>query len=266
MIFANGLKIEPTIFPDGTSQVWKLPPSLNSPTSLHIDWRFENEAELFHLMSLITLCTNRDRNIRLTLHVPYLPYARQDKEITNNKTFNLHVFAEFINAIGFERVTAVDVHNKKLTGELIRNFKNLSVSHIHLNLLSLFPEATVVYPDRGARERYILPDFVRDEILFYKIRDQESGKILGHELDVELSSLAPKVKEFLILDDICDGGATFLSVARELRKLNPTAKIILFITHGIFSRGLSPFIKEEITVYTTNSLMKNASYERMFFV
>ena len=48
----------------------------------------------------------------------------------------------------------------------------------------------------------------------------------------------------LIVDDICDGGGTFIPLAKKLK--NAGAKTVtLYVTHGIFSKGLDP-LKEHI--------------------
>ena len=60
-----------------------------------------------------------------------------------------------------------------------------------------------------------------------------TGKILGtHVHATDLSGLTA-----VITDDICDGGATFIGIAKELRRLN-CHKVVLYVTHGIFSKGI----------------------------
>jgi len=54
-------------------------------------------------------------------------------------------------------------------------------------------------------------------------------------------------KDYIIIDDICDGGATFINIAKELKnKFNKDTqpKIYLIVTHGIFSQGLLQVIYE----------------------
>ena len=56
MIKFNGIIVRPTIFPDGTSQVWKLANlSEDDDAENHILWEFEDEAEIFHLAQLVEL-------------------------------------------------------------------------------------------------------------------------------------------------------------------------------------------------------------------
>ena len=56
----------------------------------------------------------------------------------------------------------------------------------------------------------------------------------------------------IITDDICDGGYTFIKVAEQL-KAKGASKVILFVTHGIFSKGLDVFEGLIDHVYTTTS-------------
>ena len=55
MLLLNGQPVPVTIFPDKTSQVWKLPESTFDSKKQNVFWQFENESELFHLAQLQNL-------------------------------------------------------------------------------------------------------------------------------------------------------------------------------------------------------------------
>lgn len=55
--------------------------------------------------------------------------------------------------------------------------------------------------------------------------------------------------DILIVDDICDGGATFLKIAKEL----PNTNLYLYVTHGIFSKGLGDLSRYFIKIFSTDS-------------
>ena len=61
-----------------------------------------------------------------------------------------------------------------------------------------------------------------------------------------------KGKIAIISDDICDGGMTFIGIAKALRALN-CEHIVLYVTHGIFSKGLSVFDGLIDQIFTTTS-------------
>lgn len=257
MIKINNYILTPTIFPDGTSQVWKLPKEILKAQDHSIIWNFEHEREIIDLLSLNKLL---NFSKRIILHIPYLPYARQDKEISNDKTWNLRLFANLINRMECDLVTTVDVHNSELTENLFINFKNIEVGYLHEKLIKELNPDYIVYPDLGAKIRYKI-DYVKS-LVFCKTRDQLTGNIIGHEIshkDSYIKYHAPQNGEkFLIIDDIIDGGATFISLAKKLRKENKDITIYLFGTHGIFSKGRSILHDAGIEkIFTTNSLLKN---------
>lgn len=245
--------VRPTIFPDGTSQVWQLPDEMLNQKEYKIVWNFAEEREIFDITNLAMLLM-RNPDAYIHLHIPYLPYARQDKDVNNSSTFSLHTFAHIINSCNFDLVTAVDVHNPFKTSQLIKNFENITVDHIQQGIMDRWCADCLVYPDHGATGRYKHYNF--PFTYFDKVRNQTTGEIEGlqcHELNSVKNS-----KMFLILDDICDGGRTFIEVAKVLKELVPDCKIVLFVTHGIFSKGKEVLYNAGISdVFTTNSLMNN---------
>jgi ribose-phosphate pyrophosphokinase len=260
-------ELKPTIFPDGTSQVWKLPEWIFEFKELDITWNFENEREVLDLLSLRELLSEQD----WSLHIPYLPYARQDKEITNNSTFNLFMFAKLINSLDCNEVTVVDVHNPQTTALAINNFKNIEVTALHQLIIAETKPDYLVFPDLGAKERYHIGELSKlPRLIGYKERDQLTGNITGHTLSyrdphmdmtiqyANMATIAKPGQRFLIIDDLCDGGATFISVASKIRSQVPGVIIDLYVTHGVFSKGREHLLTNGINnIYTTNSLLKN---------
>ena len=59
-------------------------------------------------------------------------------------------------------------------------------------------------------------------------------------------------RRILIVDDICDGGGTFLGLAQELKAKN-AGNLYLAVSHGIFSRGFEDLEKVFTKIYTTDS-------------
>jgi ribose-phosphate pyrophosphokinase len=109
-----------------------------------------------------------------------------------------------------------------------------------------------VSPDAGAEKKIFA--FAKElgfenVVRAGKVRDVSSGKITGTEVYVPEPALYKTDKDFLIVDDICDGGRTFIELAKKLRPMT-TGKIKLLITHGIFSKGIEVFdgIIDEVLV------------------
>ncbi len=236
MIKVNDIEIVPTIFPDGTSQVWKIPEELRR-RHVFIEWDFQHEGEIMHLAQLQTLLGAWGVNANLTMR--YLPYARQDKTPGNGQTFALHAFARLINELNFCKVSALDPHSAE-AGKLIKNFHAINPRPFIEMAKRLCAASAICYPDTGASLRHgLLGD---REIICQKVRDEATGRIL--EFNIGTESVADE--RVLIVDDICDGGATFILAADALIAAG-AAKICLYVTHGIFSRGLAPLLDAGIT-------------------
>lgn len=253
--------LNPTIFPDGTSQIWKLPEEILSRKEFFITWNFEAEREIIDLYSFKALFSLS--NVYIHLHIPYLPYGRQDKGISNDTTFNLYVFAELINGLEFQKVTTVDAHSVMFKA-MIRNSENISVTNIHQKVIEDFRTTYVVFPDKGSMDRYGKELSHMRTIYCEKTRDQATGNITGNKVHLPSEPRHPEWpsiddgSRLLIVDDICDGGATFICVAKSLREIHSNITVGLFVTHGIFSKGRQHLLDNGIDkIYTTNSLSKN---------
>lgn len=226
MITLNGHKIYPTIFPDKTSQCWKIDKEFFYDGENTVRWEFENEAEFMHLAQLKILL-DIGYGFKTTLELPYLPYARQDKAITNESTFALYPFALLLNSLGFVKVCVFDPHNTELTARLIDRVE-ITMPDVSLLLKKL--KAEVVYPDLGAWGRYSTNG---DKSLYFeKKREPLTGNITGFKV-------IGKVKHvnYLIQDDLADGGRTFIEVAKVLYQKG-AKEVHLYVSHGIFSKGL----------------------------
>lgn len=233
MISLHGNSINTTIFPDNTSQVWNCYiPDTNKYTNLEILWEYERESELFHLAQYVTLLYNEGFK-DISLKVPYLPYARQDKDISNDNTFALHVFAMMLNSMWFTDVFTYDVHSEKAF-DLIRNLINIPIDEfIYYAIMDSNPDI-ILFPDKGALNRYSKLGNLKgfEKVYCSKNRDQKTGYIKEMIINGNLSN-----KNILIIDDICDGGMTFKLISEKAKQLK-AKNIDLYITHGIFSKGL----------------------------
>lgn len=245
MIKLNGVEVKPTIFPDKTSQVWKIS-ELNNAL-FHIEWEFENEAELFHLIQLVYLIRSSSIGVSpvIGLRMNYFPYARQDKKVSNTSTFALYPFLEVLGNLGFSYVESIDVHNEDAIRDIsyVINLKNYTTEQEIRDTMACCNTDTILFPDLGAArryEKYNLGSKVQ-KIIGDKLRDQQTGQIMRYEiLSVDDSDTLGNV---LIVDDLCDGGGTFILAARVLREFSTVKNIDLFTSHGIYSKGVN-YLKE----------------------
>ena len=190
-----------------------------------------NSDEIMLLMLLAD--TFRHRNIYLELL--YTPYARQDRRTSHVEPFSLRAFAKMINTCGFKRVTVYDPHSD-VTAALIDNIfvvKRLELVKKHYGELHF--DAVIVSPDAGAMKtnNEIANHFKLPHIVATKKRDVQTGEITETQVHTDISL---KGKNLLVLDDICDGGRTFIELSKVLQKLNPQS-IHLYTTVSISQKG-----------------------------
>lgn len=258
-------KVTPTIFPDGTSQVWRLDLDRyksdgNKNSSVKIVWNFEKEAELVWVNQLIVLLDSAEIVID-ELYIPYLPYARQDKSVSNTSTFAKTVFLRSLLADSVGKLSTLDAHSEHAA---IKSYS--AEPYINKAILEFKPDV-LVFPDAGAYERYQNQIEQSDVavLVLDKVRDQATGVITSLTLDslktspVLIGNEKQRQYRMLIIDDICDGGATFKNAALFLHD-KYDCEIALYVTHGIFSKGHEGMINAGITeFYTTQSLIRNTA-------
>jgi ribose-phosphate pyrophosphokinase len=120
------------------------------------------------------------------------------------------------------------------------------------------PDAyTLVSPDAGAMKKiYAVSERTKisDIVVASKVRDVSTGKIVYTDVPVTMTHAN---KKFLIVDDICDGGRTFVEIAKNIHEKFTDANVYLIVTHGIFSAGDYELAKHFTGIYTTDSIHPN---------
>jgi len=215
---------------------------------VEITAKIKTSVDVMTLALLVDACSrleNLDTNAEFVLNLPYIPYARQDRVMQPGESLSIKVFANIINSLGFDKVVVDDPHshvsealiNKiRIRGqkELVRELNSLIVKNSPTLGVGLFArDVVVVAPDAGARKKAQgVADSNRLPIVEAgKIRDLATGEITGTAVFGDVEG-----KECLIVDDICDGGRTFIALAQAL-KAKGAKRVILYVTHGIFSFG-----------------------------
>lgn len=242
-ISIDGEIVPRTLFPDNTVQVWKLPEAWLKRKWVNVVWDFEDAAELMELAQLKDLL---DVNgVGAYLLINYLPYARQDKEVANNATFALYPFSKLLNVLDFYEVSIMDPHSPVATRLINASYEQYPF--VEVNKAWAAVRANVAcYPDKGAAFKYT-SKYPFDYINAKKTRNQETGVITGTKLHGRCEG-----QSVLIVDDICDGGRTFIELAKVLYQAGAT-EVSLFVTHGIFSQGLEPLRAAGIArIFTKN--------------
>ena len=188
-------------------------------------------------------------NVKAKLKMPYAPYARQDRRCDTGEAFSLKVVARLINGMGFDEVVIVDPHSD-VTPALIDNVRVISQDTIaftdlqHSDCDIWNKDVILCAPDGGALKKTFKLGMALGcpVISAEKIRDMSNGKIIRTE--VHSDDLTGKI--VWMIDDICDGGMTFIKLAETL-KAKGTKEVNLWVTHGVFSKGKEVLTEAGIT-------------------
>lgn len=224
-------------------------------TRLSICSTINNAEALVELFLLINALRHEyGQDIPIRVEIPYLPYARQDRVCAPGQAFSLEVIAKWLTDLKLEQLVTWDCHSQvgiDLTGAINVEPAQIIASDPAFTQQLKDKNSVLICPDKGALNRcQKIVDTLNlgSMVCCEKRRDPATGAIVRTEvLADDLSG-----KTAIITDDICDGGFTFIKIAEQLKALN-AQRIILFVTHGIFSKGLDVFDGLIDEIYTTQS-------------
>ncbi|WP_316827703.1 ribose-phosphate diphosphokinase [Pedobacter miscanthi] len=188
----------------------------------------------------------------INLFIPYFPAARQDRVMVPGEPLSVKVYADIINAMALASVTVFDPHSE-VTPALLNNCVTVSNHQFIKEVISkIGTEVKLISPDGGALKKiYKVSEFLggAEVVECSKSRDVKTGKLSGFKVYSDDLGGA----DCLIVDDICDGGGTFIGLAEALKAKN-AGKLYLAISHGIFSKGFDELGKYFEQIFTTDSI------------
>jgi ribose-phosphate pyrophosphokinase len=202
----------------------------------------------------------------VTLAIPYFPGARQDRNPGGNTPLTVDMYAKLLSPY-VDNVIVADIHS--ITAMDIIQQELGTVEHITVGDIFAFYSHTfhdidyIIAPDKGAVDRAIEISELLDVPVIYceKKREFETGRILSYEF---MGDVVPG--RYLVVDDICDGGATFVLLAESFYNKVPREitlsscaqdrdlyQIDLYVTHPIFSKGFNDLFRFYRKIYFTDS-------------
>ena len=243
------IKFQSFTFSGGEPHI-KINPDFDTTQKVTITHRLNSFNDLGLLCITVDALRRMDVKI-IDLFIPYFPAARQDRVMIPGEPLSVKVYADIINAMQLNKVFVFDAHSE-VTPALLNNSTVIPNYTFIKEVLNVIGEnVKLISPDGGALKKiYKVSEFLGgvDVVECSKSRDVKTGKLSGFKVyDDDLNGI-----DCLIVDDICDGGGTFVGLAEELKKKN-AGKLYLAVSHGIFNKGfevLNCFDK----IFTTNSV------------
>jgi len=266
LIYLNGEQEDPNVehitFPTGERHI-RINPCVLVSEDVVLVYN-EPSGEVMKLAMAVDIC--RRAGVRtLTLLMPFVPYARQDRVHVESDPLSIKVFANFINSMGFSRVIISDPHSE-VTPALLNNCVTVNqyeLAKVAVDMLVNHPlqscDIALVAPDLGAAKKIkqLQTFLIKEHGIEYPIiqcdkkRDPKTGQITGFKiLDGD-----PAGKHCLMVDDICDGGGTFLGL-RTVLEDDGSDQQSLYVTHGIFSKGTEILTDNFLNVFCSDSFQQ----------
>lgn len=224
------------IHSDGAINIATDTPFWFGPVTIKVE---PSHDQAFQAMELALVTDAVRRNMRgsddIHLVMPYVPYAREDRICNPGESFGAKVLCDLINSMKFKSVEIWDAHSDVVPA-LLNRVTNVHCSEFVKHIATR--DMVLVAPDAGAAKKVsaCATAIGAEMVIGGKKRDTKTGAITGSFVWTEDIG----DRDFLIVDDICDGGRTFIELAKLLRH-HTTGKIKLYVTHGIFSQGMQVF-------------------------
>lgn len=219
-------------------------------STVQITTRLNNFADV-GLLLVATDALRRAGADRIRVFAPYFPGARQDRVMVPGEPLTVKVYADLINAQYYDRITIFDPHSD-VTPALLNNVQVLSNEQFAQQSVAHLTDFWLVAPDGGALKKiYKIAEYLGGVPVLEcgKRRDVKTGRLSGFRVPEPDLGGRPCV----IVDDICDGGGTFVGLADELQK-HGAGPLYLVVSHGIFSRGFAELSQRFTQIFTTDSM------------
>ena len=251
------IKTETKIFPDGESKVTlqKIPKKsvilVVQSTYPPVD---TNLLQTLSIISQVIKISSRTFAI-----IPYMGYARQDKQFLSGEVITMSVVAKMLQSAGAKKVIVVDIHSNTALNHF--NIPTENVSAIP-ELANYFKKLNlknplVVSPDMGgsSRSKKFASLLKTDFIVLKKHRDRKTGRV-----SIQTAKVDVQGKDLILVDDIISTGGSIIKAAQFLKK-QKCKRVFVACTHGLLVEGAEKKIRKAgvSRIISTNTIPGNTS-------
>ena len=211
------------------------------------------DSNLIQCLSLISKAKQFSSNVIAV--VPYMGYARQDREFLPREVVSMQVIAKLFKAAGATKLIVVDIHsliglkhfkisakNISAVPELVKFFKKLKLKN-----------PLVVSPDLGGKKR--TKEFAKllnsNYIALKKKRDRKTGKV--KIISTNLKQVIGK--DIILVDDMISSGGSIIK-ATEFLKKQKCKRVFVSCTHALLVGDAEKRIKKAgvTKIVSTNTI------------
>ncbi|TBR22716.1 MAG: ribose-phosphate pyrophosphokinase [Candidatus Nitrosotenuis sp.] len=255
---AGFISSELRVFPDGESKITiNAKPKKGKIVIVNSTYP-PVDSNLMQMLSLISKA--RQFSSDIVSVIPYLGYARQDREFLPGEVITLSVITKLLKAAGASRAIVVDIHsqiglkhfdipvkNVSAVQELVNHFKKLKLK-----------DPLVVSPDLGGatRAEEFAAFYGTDFIALKKQRDRKTGKVEIMTSDLD----GVKGRDLVLVDDMISTGGSIVK-ATEFLKKQKCRKVYVACTHALLIDNAEKKIRKAgiSGIISTNTIPGNTS-------
>lgn len=252
-IKANLVKSSIKIFPDGESKI-TLSGKISKKKSIIVQSIYPPvDSNLIQALSLIS--KTKEISSEVIAVIPYMGYARQDREFLPGEIVTMKVLAKLFKSAGASKIITVDVHSligfnyftiksKNVTAipDLVKYFKKLSLKN-----------PLVVSPDQGGKERAreFAREFDLDFIALHKKRDRKTGKVKIITKNVD----EVNGRDLILVDDMISTGGSIINATQFLKK-QKCKRVFVACTHALLMNDAERKIRKAgvTKIVSTNTI------------
>jgi ribose-phosphate pyrophosphokinase len=251
------IETETKIFPDGESKITlrKIP---KKSVILVVQSTYPPvDTNLLQALSIISQV--RKISSRTFAIIPYMGYARQDKQFLSGEVITMSVVAKMLQSAGAKKVIVVDIHSNTALNHF--NIPTENVSAIP-ELANYFKKLNlknplVVSPDMGgsSRSKKFASLLKTDFIVLKKHRDKKTGSV-----SIQTAKMDVQGKDLILVDDIISTGSSIIKAAQFLKK-QKCKRVFVACTHGLLVDGAEKKIRKAgvSRIISTNTIPGNTS-------
>ena len=233
------IKTEKKTFPDGESKI-----TINQIPKKSIVLVVQStyppvDTNLLELISIVSKIQKFSSKVYAI--IPYMGYARQDREFLGGEIVTIGVVGRLLKASGVKKILTVDMHSKLALKELNISSENVSAMG---ELVKYFQkmglkDPLVVSPDLGGKDRaQAFANLLKtDFIALKKHRDRKTGKvnILSGKVEV-------KNRDLILVDDMISTGGSIVKATQFLKK-QKCKRVFVACTHALLVNEAAKKIK-----------------------
>ncbi|MDH3490256.1 MAG: ribose-phosphate diphosphokinase [Nitrosopumilus sp.] len=209
-----------------------------------------------HLIQTLSLISkSREMSSNVIAVVPYMGYAKQDKEFLKGEIVTISVIAKLFKAAGATRLIVVDFHSPKALSFFKLPTKNISVVYLFAEYFKKYKlkNPLVISPDlfwKSNAEKFA-KHINATAVAINKQRNRKTGKLVIKPPFPKFS----KGQDIIFFDDMVSTGRSILRIIQSLNKEN-FRKLYVVCTHPVFVGDAEKKIKKAgvAEIIGTNSI------------